>query len=176
MLGRLLLLFVLTPLIELWLLMLAGSRLGTTPTVALVLITGVVGAALSRWQGLRTWLSIQQQMQEGRLPADALLDGLMILVAGLLLITPGILTDLAGFSLLIPPVRQLLRGRLRRTFQVHSSIQVQAFGGPGRSADSPHRTPADDDVIDVEFERQESESSTEADAEAARLGDGSASN
>ena len=153
MFGRLLLLFILTPLIELWLLMLVGSQLGPVPTISLVLVTGAIGATLSRRQGLRTWLSIQQQMQQGKLPADAMLDGLMIFVAGLLLITPGILTDVVGFSLLVPLIRQGLRRRLRDSFRVQSSVHVQGFGGPFPGAGQPSAQSPDDEIIDVEFER-----------------------
>ena len=163
MLGRLLLLFILTPLIELWLLMLVGSQLGPTPTIALVLITGALGATLSRRQGLQTWLSIQQQMQQGKLPTDSLLDGLMIFVAGLLLITPGILTDVVGFSLLVPLVRQGLRHRLRESFRVQTSVHVQGFGGPF-SGQGPSTGPSsDDEIIDVDFQRHEDDEPSEAD-------------
>ncbi len=160
MFGRLLLLFILTPLIELWLLMFVGAQLGPTPTIALVLITGAVGATLSRRQGLRTWLSIQQQMQQGKLPTDSLLDGLMIFVAGLLLITPGILTDVVGFSLLVPLVRQGLRHRLRESFRVQASVRVQGFGGPFPHPGQASSTSSDDEVIDVDFERHNDEDDT----------------
>lgn len=161
MFGRLLLLFILTPLVELWLLMLVGSQLGPTPTIALVLGTGALGATLSRRQGLRTWLTIQKQMQQGKLPADAMLDGLMIFVAGLLLITPGILTDVVGFSLLVPLVRQGLRHRLRESFRVQSSVHVQGFGGPFPGSGQSSTQSPDDEIIDVEFERHDDEDAAE---------------
>ncbi len=160
MFARLLILFIVTPLVELWLLMLVGEQLGATPTISLVLITGFVGATLSKRQGLRTWLTIQQQTQQGKLPTDALLDGLMIFIAGLLLITPGILTDVVGFSLLVPLVRQGLRHRLRESFRVHTNVHVQGFGGPFGNPQHPPGSPGDDDVIDVDFERHPDDDST----------------
>lgn len=162
MFGRLLLLFILTPLIELWLLMLVSEHLGADITIAMVLVTGFVGASLARRQGIQTWTKIQRETQQGRLPAASLVDAMMIFVAGVLLITPGIMTDFIGFSLLIPPVRTLLRNRFRESirFQTSASMQVFGTGFPeGNSADEDGRRPSAqsqaNDVIDVEYERHE---------------------
>ncbi len=106
---RLLLLFTAVPLIELALLVEIGQRVGLAATVALVIATGVLGAWLARREGLRTLARLQQELQQGRMPAEPLLDGLMILVAGAVLLTPGLLTDLFGFSLLVPQARALMR-------------------------------------------------------------------
>lgn len=118
MFGRLLLLFTVIPLVELYLLIRIGQLIGAFPTIAIVLVTGVAGASLARQQGARVWLEIQQEMQIGRIPADRLIDGLLLLVAGAVLITPGILTDLLGFAILIPlsrgPIRRWVKERLRR--------------------------------------------------------------
>ncbi|MEM8995819.1 MAG: FxsA family protein [Acidobacteriota bacterium] len=109
MFFRLLLLFTLLPLVELWLLLNVGSRLGVPATVALVFGTGVLGAWLARRQGLDTWKRLQTETAAGRLPTDAMVDGLLILIAGAVLLTPGILTDLAGFFLLTPDGRAWIR-------------------------------------------------------------------
>ncbi|MEO1367324.1 MAG: FxsA family protein [Acidobacteriota bacterium] len=109
MFFRLLLLFTLLPLIELWLLLHVGSRLGVPATVALVFGTGILGAWLARRQGLDTWQRLQTETAAGRLPTDAMVDGLLILIAGAVLLTPGILTDLAGFFLLTPDGRAWIR-------------------------------------------------------------------
>jgi UPF0716 protein FxsA len=158
--GRLLLLFILTPLIELWLLMLVSGRLGASTTIYLVLITGFIGASLARRQGLQTWLTIQRETQQGKIPAASLVDAMMIFVAGVLLITPGILTDVVGFSLLIPPVRTFLRNRFRDSIKFQASATMQGFGtgvpgeGPGADGDNPAKSrPPIGDVIDVEYER-----------------------
>jgi len=133
MLARLALLFVLVPLLELALLVRIGQVVGLLPTVALVVLTGVLGAALARAEGLRTLLSVQRELAAGRLPGAALLDGLAILVGGALLLTPGLLTDVVGFALLIPPSRRWLRGRVRSWLEgrLRSGELRVAFFGPG---------------------------------------------
>jgi UPF0716 protein FxsA len=105
--------------------------------------TGVIGAGLVRWQGWRTWRRIQDDLAHGNLPADALQDGLLILVAGVLLITPGVLTDAVGVLLLLPPVRRLVKSRLRRWFKAR--FEVRGFQDrAGSGIEEP-----DDKIIDV---------------------------
>jgi UPF0716 protein FxsA len=155
--GRLLLLFILTPLIELWLLMLVSEHLGAATTIWLVLVTGFVGASLARRQGLQTWIAIQRETQQGKMPAASLVDAMMIFVAGLLLITPGMMTDVVGFSLLVPPVRAFLRKRFQDSIKFQAAASVQGFGTsfPGASPGAGDRRPSAsaNDVIDVEFHR-----------------------
>jgi UPF0716 protein FxsA len=110
--GRLLALFVLVPLVELVLLIRIGQWLGLVPTVLLVVLTGAVGAALARREGLRTLTSLRSDVAGGRFPVGRLLDGAMILAAGALLLTPGVLTDLVGFAMLLPGSRGWLKRRL----------------------------------------------------------------
>ena len=112
MFGRLLLLFILIPLVELALLLKLASV--TTPlfTFGLVIVTGVLGASLARQQGATTFLRLQRDLSQGKIPAAALSDALMIFVAGALLLTPGILTDIFGFSLLVPLCRHAYRSWL----------------------------------------------------------------
>jgi UPF0716 protein FxsA len=117
MLGRLLLLFILIPLIEMALLIQLGSLLGLGPTLALVVATGLIGATLARSQGLRALREVQREVAAGRMPAASLLDGLLILIGGIVLLTPGLLTDLAGIVLLMPFTRRRLREALRTRFQ-----------------------------------------------------------
>ena len=133
MLLRLLLLFTLVPIAELMVLIQLGEAIGLGPTLVLIFVTGIVGAALARREGTRTWLQVQQELSRGELPADSLLHGLMVLVAGAFLVTPGVITDAAGFLLLIRPVRsklvQSVRGWLRR--QVRSGDARVQFGDSG---------------------------------------------
>lgn len=133
MLLRLLLLFTLVPIAELVILVQLGEAIGLAPTLLLVFATGVVGASLARREGARTWLEVQRDLAEGELPADSLLHGLMVLVAGAFLVTPGVLTDAAGFLLLLRPARErlagLVRGWLRR--QVESGRTRVRFGESG---------------------------------------------
>ncbi len=118
------LLFTLMPLLELWLLFQLSGKFGFLPTVAIVLLTGVVGASLARWQGWQAMSRIQSDMRQGILPTKALGDGVLILVAGVLLITPGVITDIVGLSLLIPPVRAGLRKVLQLWFVKHVQVQT----------------------------------------------------
>ncbi len=115
--GRLLLLFIIVPAVELALLIEVGSRIGTPATLGLIVATGVVGAALARSQGLSVLGQVQRDLAEGRLPAGALVDGAIILVAGALLMTPGILTDALGFLCLLPGFRHLIKRVLWRRFE-----------------------------------------------------------
>jgi len=117
MLARLALLFILVPIVELALLVRIGQWVGFWPTIGLVVTTGLVGAALARAQGLKTLLAFQGEVARGGLPGQALLDGLAILVGGAFLLTPGLLTDVAGFFLLFPPSRRWLQRRLRRRIE-----------------------------------------------------------
>jgi UPF0716 protein FxsA len=118
LLARLLALFVIVPLVELVLLIRVGQWIGTLPTVLLVVLTGAVGAALARREGLRTLARMQADLHGGRFPVGRLLDGAMILAAGALLLTPGVLTDALGLAMLMPGsrgrIKALVAGRIRR--------------------------------------------------------------
>lgn len=130
MLLRLLLLFTLIPLVELVLLLILADITSWQFTVALVLLTGLVGAALARHEGLRCLRSIRQRLADGDLPGDALLDGLLILLAGALLITPGVLTDLFGFALLLPAFRRVVKRTLAKRFRAHVHVYDPTGGCP----------------------------------------------
>ena len=111
--ARLALLFIIVPILELALLIQVGQVVGLLPTLTLVVTTGVVGAWLARLEGLKTLWTLQSELAQGRLPTQSILDGLSILVGGALLLTPGILTDIIGFSLLLPPSRREIQRRVR---------------------------------------------------------------
>jgi UPF0716 protein FxsA len=115
--GKLLLLFIVVPALELALIIQVGIHLGTWPTLALIVFTGIVGAYLARLQGLSVLTRAQEQMSRGELPAGSLVDGVMILVAGALLMTPGILTDAVGFSLLVPALRNRIKEVVLKRFR-----------------------------------------------------------
>ena len=143
MLLRLLLLFTLVPLVELVLLFIVADYTSWQFTLALVLVTGVVGAALARYEGLRCWSRVQKEIAAGRLPGDPLVDALMILVAGALLVTPGVLTDLVGFALLAPLFRRFVKNWLRRRFEAHIRIVSPPQDWP------PSEPPRRDEIIDT---------------------------
>lgn len=145
--GRLLLvLFTVVPLVELYLLLWLGDLMGFWPTVGLVLLTGVIGATLAKLEGLRVLGQWQSALAEGRVPEAGVLDGILVLVGGVLLVTPGVLTDVFGFCLLLPPTRKVLARYLRRrvergieqgTVRVHvggfgTAPPFGGFGGPPR--------------------------------------------
>ena len=110
-------LFIGLPVVELALLIKLHGRVGLGPTLFLVLFTGIAGAALVRRQGIAIFFKIQREMAEGRLPAPQMIDGIMVLLAGALLVTPGLVTDTVGFALLIPPVRERIRRELRKKLE-----------------------------------------------------------
>ncbi|MFP4431058.1 MAG: FxsA family protein [Spirochaetaceae bacterium] len=130
MFGRLLLLFTAIPLVELYLLIEIGRWLGALPTIGIVLVTGALGAYLARMQGSSVWLQIQRKMEAGIFPGDEMIDGLLIVVAGALLITPGILTDLFGFGVLFPvtrvPIREWVKRRLSRMMD-RGDVHISGF-------------------------------------------------
>ena len=114
---KLLLAFTTIPIIEIYLLIEIGSIFGVLTAIAIVIFTGFLGAFLARIQGLQTLSRIQQSLSEGRMPSSEFLDALLIVVAGLVLLTPGFLTDAAGFLLLIPTTRNSITSWLQRQIE-----------------------------------------------------------
>ncbi len=153
---RLFLLLALTPLLEIWVLTEIGTRIGALPTFALLVVTAVIGAAIARWQGLEKAREIQRQMQLRQMPAAELLDGLMILIAGLLLLIPGIVSDVMGLGLLIPPIRRLVLRYVGAVIKGKLVVRVQSFGTSFSATMSTRSDESDlpPNVIDAEFERR----------------------
>ena len=116
MLGRLILLFTIVPLAELFILIKMGSHIGGFNTILFVVMTAVLGAWLARLQGLRTLQQIQLSLSQGQIPAEELIDGVLILVGGILLVTPGVLTDLFALVLLFSSTRTYFKRWLRHRF------------------------------------------------------------
>lgn len=110
MFTKLLLLFIALPVLEITLLIKLGQAFGVWTTLAIVFLTGFAGAYAAKVVGMRTVLAIQEEMRQGRVPGEKLVDALLLFIAGVFLITPGLLSDIAGILLLLPPVRNLLRG------------------------------------------------------------------
>ena len=123
-------LFLVVPFVEIYLLVEIGARIGAPWTILLVVLTAIVGAWLVRVQGLATWRRFQASLARNELPAIALVEGLCLLIAGALLLTPGFFTDGVGFACLIPPLRRtLIRHFIQR--RVWKATQ-----GPARPRDS----------------------------------------
>ena len=116
MLGRIFLFFTIVPLVELFILIKIGGYIGALNTILLVIFTVLLGAMLVRMEGLRTLRQIQSSLAQGQLPAEELIDGVLIFAGGILLLTPGVLTDLCALILLIPYTRMHFKRWLRRRF------------------------------------------------------------
>ena len=128
MFAKLLLIFISIPLLEILIFIKMGEAFGFWPTVVIVIVTGFMGAFLARIEGIRTWLAIQEELRNGRMPAEKMMDALILFVAGIFLITPGLLTDISGLLLLIPGPRFLVKRWLRKKFD-------ELMGSSGRSLD-----------------------------------------
>lgn len=161
MLFRLFLLFTIVPLIELAILMRLGTIFGLLHTIGLVIITGIIGAFLARDQGLKVIKELQRSLSQGQPPTDPIIEGILVLLSAALLVTPGILTDIIGFNLVIPYTRRIIRDLLKQYFKekiakgVYSGMQPgggwvyhDPFGArpdKGKILDKDK----DDDVIDI---------------------------
>jgi len=132
--SLLILLFISIPLLEIYLLMSVGRVIGLLPTIFVLAFTAVLGAMLVRTQGRNTWLQIQQSMARGELPATEMLEGVLIMFAGALLLTPGFATDTVGFCFLVPAIRRALIATLIRQKLASSSR-------PPQTKDSSHFGP-----------------------------------
>ncbi len=112
--GWLLVVFIGVPLLELYLLLWLATLIGFWPTLGIAVLTGAVGSTLAKREGLKVWREWRAAMDELRPPAYGVIEALLVLVGGVLLITPGVITDLAGLLLLVPPVRRRVAARVRR--------------------------------------------------------------
>lgn len=145
MLLRLFLAFTIIPLVEIYLLVRVGSHIGALPTVALVVGTGMAGAWLARAQGMSVMTRIRENMHRGVAPAGELVDALLIFIAGVLLITPGLITDAVGLLLLVPPARRAMRAWLAGRFaQWTAQGRVHVVHGSGSPFGDPFGGPRSD--------------------------------
>ena len=144
MLGRLFLLFTLVPLIELYLLVKIGGLVGVGPTSGIVALTGFFGAKLASREGRKALASYQKALAEGKMPEEGIVSGLLILAGGVTLITPGVLTDVFGLAMMVPPVRRatakLVKKRIKKRIEsgeihVVGSVTVGGGFGPPQYAD-----------------------------------------
>jgi UPF0716 protein FxsA len=147
---RLILLFTLVPFAELALLLWLSDVTSWWVTLMLVIFTGVVGAWLARLQGFQTWMKIQQQIARGEAPAGTLVDALLIFVAGALLLTPGMLTDAVGFSLLFPPIRAALKTYLASKFRGQLVMRTPGSTGGAWTGTQNPQNRHDSQIIEVE--------------------------
>ena len=148
--GKLFLLFAILPIIEITVLMSVGEQIGGWNTVAIVIITALAGSYLVRQQGLSTLLHAQQKMQTGNIPGQELAEGLLLVIAGVLLVTPGFITDGLGFLLCLPMTRPVIAKSLLK----HLSVQVVNQSLNGQFYRQPQQS-NDDDIIEGEFEHKD---------------------
>ena len=152
MFARLLALFVIVPALELYLLIKIGTVIGALETFAIILVTGIVGSYLAKSQGLSVWNRLQSKLNSGSVPGQELIDGVIILLSGALLITPGVLTDVVGLLGLVPATRAIVRQFLKAKFAtgvMSGNVRFQNFGMPptnnghqgGVSSDQPSSEP-----------------------------------
>lgn len=180
MFGFLALLFILIPAIEIYLLIEIGGFIGGFNTILVVVVTGIVGAALAKAQGLAVLNKVQTDLNGGKLPADQIVHGLLVFGGGLLLLTPGFLTDVLGFSMVAPGSRHLIAAWAKAMFEkgiASGNIKFGSFGNMGGQGptggfqsytytstsnefeQSPFQDEpeiiTDDNVIEVEFEEKD---------------------
>lgn len=130
MVGLLALLFVAVPFVELFVIIQVGQAVGVLPTLAMLIVVSVVGAKLVKREGLGVWRRANERLQAGQMPGKELLDGVMILFAGALLLTPGFISDLVGILLLLPPVRAGLRTTVAGMLAKRAHVRIGRIGGP----------------------------------------------
>ncbi|TIH17413.1 FxsA family protein [Marinifilum sp. JC120] len=160
MFAKIFLGFVLIPLIDLYILVQIGSEIGTLNAIALCLLTAFVGAALAKSQGVATMQKVQENLNKGIMPAEDILDAILIFLAGLVLLTPGFMTDIFGLLILFPLTRNYFKRMLRSQFEnmkknpnihvVHHNSEFTAW----TNQEQPKRR-IDHDVIDVEVENKD---------------------
>lgn len=137
----LLLLFIIVPIIEIYVLIQIGSQIGAATTIGFIVLTAIIGAALVRIQGFSTLMRAQSQIAHAKVPAVEVMEGVALVVAGVLLLTPGFITDAFGFILLTPPLRRLIIARLAK----RSPIMSQGFNQSRRPDDGSRPS-----IIDID--------------------------
>lgn len=174
MFGILFLLFTLLPALELYLLFKIGAQIGGLNTILIIILTGALGAILAKSQGLQILYNIQKKADQGELPGDQIIQGFMVLAGGLLLLTPGFLTDIFGFSLVLPGSRHILLMFVRKLIyrSIRSgNVKFYHFGQQGKNQGessefysyskynyTDENSPSSEDdsnVIEVEFTKKD---------------------
>lgn len=142
-------LFIIMPIVEMWVLIQVGGLIGAMPTIALVLLTAMIGLHLLKQQGVSTLMRANQKMAEGGLPAQEMAEGILLAIGGALLLTPGFFTDAIGFYCLIPVTRKLLVKQLLKK-GLFMAADMNSSGAQFYSASS-FTSSSTDDVIEGEF-------------------------
>ena len=150
--------FIVIPLTEIGVFIVVGDEIGVAWTLIFCVFTAILGGGLVRYQGLHTLVSARARLDAGALPVDALFDGLCIIVAGALLLTPGFVTDTVGFALLVPPFRRLLMHLGSKYGEHRFAMHTNMHGyDPDRANDPYNGGREDKGAIDVDYERLDDE-------------------
>lgn len=152
MFARLFVLFTAVSLLEIFVLVKVGSFLGAWATISLVVLTALVGSALVRSQGLQLIQQLQQRLAKGEVPGQQLIEGIMLIITGVLLVTPGFVTDLSGLLLLQPSIRSAIAKLILSNVNLSSATMSGNFSDKNRTFTKNN---IDSDVIEGEFERKE---------------------
>ena len=157
MFARLFLVFTSVSLLEIFVLVKVGSFLGAWPTVMLVIIMALIGSALVRSQGIQLLQQLQQRMAQGEMPGLQLIEGVMLLVTGVLLVTPGFVTDFCGLLLLQPKIRAGIAKTVLANVKLKPSVSMSGHYYQSQTGSSFTNKKVDEDVIEGEFERKDDE-------------------
>lgn len=153
---KLLLIFIIIPMIELLVLVKLGEIIGLLPTLLLIVGTGIVGASLARSQGFKILGRIKSSFRQNSVPADHLVEGLLILVGGVLLLTPGLLTDITGFVFILPGTRNIIGRYVKKKIAEYIQKGNIHFGGFQTDFYKEHDINKDKEkIVDIEVEDQE---------------------
>jgi UPF0716 protein FxsA len=157
--GKLLLLFTVIPVVELYLLIAIGQWVGAGPTIAIVLVTGFVGAWLAKREGARVLRNWQESMARGEIPKEGVISSVLVLLGGVLLVTPGVVSDVVGLGLLLPWTRRLVANVVRKRLEQRLSVQGlmadpsvlmgAGFMGGGAGMGGPGGTVIDVEVVEA---------------------------
>lgn len=145
-----LILFIVLPIMEIWAFIQVGDELGFLATIGLCFLSAIIGVFVAKVQGIFTLDSIRQSLSKGQMPLPEIMDGFLLMVAAICLIIPGFITDAIGFSLLLPPVRAVIKDRYGHAFSAKASMHN---GQNGYGAYSRRSHAVDADVIEGDYER-----------------------
>ncbi len=148
MLGKLILLFILLPLADLWLLLVLSNYTSWQFSVILVIISGIIGAYLARRSSKAVWSKIQGKLSRGEFSTELLSDGAMIFFAAGLLLTPGFITDAIGLSVLIPPIRNVYKKLVAKWFKLQTNFQIVMPGGGAEREGAMDENTVEGSVVD----------------------------
>lgn len=151
----LLIAFLAVPILEIYLLFQVGGIIGAGWTILIVIATAVLGASLLRQQGLSTWTRLNQSIAQGQLPPTIMIEGIILLLSGAFLLTPGFFTDTVGFLFLMPPVRKFLAAYLLRRGMFMATGMHASYSSQSRSSQSRADSNSQQDVIEGEYERKD---------------------